>query len=134
MTRFAIDATTFLRVARQEPRPDPSHQLVAPNSLRTRALELLLTEVRLGRLEDHEALVIHERLTELKVRLLGDRASRRAARALTRQHDWDELGDAEYLAVARLQADALVTVDEALASKALGLVPLAPLDDLYSSR
>lgn len=133
MTRFAIDATTFLYVARQERRLAPSHQLVAPNSLRTRALELLLTEVRLGRLDEHEALLIHERLTELKVRLLGDRVSRRMAWTLARQHGWDGLGDAEYLAVARLQADALVTIDEALASKAAGLVPLASLDDLYSS-
>jgi len=134
VTRFAIDATTFLHVARQERRPEPSHQLVAPNSLRTRALELLLTEVRVGQLDEHEALLIHERLTELKVRLLGDRVSRRTAWALARQHDWDELGDAEYLAVARLQADALVTIDDALAGKAAGLVPLASVDDLYSAQ
>lgn len=132
MTRFAIDATTFLQVAREERRPDPSHQLVAPSSLRTRALELLLTEVRLGRLDEREALVIHDRLTELKVRLLGDRVSRRTAWTLARRHGWDDLGDAEHLAVARLQADALVTTDEALASRAAGIVPLAALDELYS--
>lgn len=133
MTRFAIDAATFLHVARQERRPEPSHQLVAPSSLRTRALELLLTEVRLGRLDEREALLVHDRLTELKVRLLGDRVSRRTAWTLARQHDWGDLDDAEYLAVARLQADALVTLDEALASKAAGLVPLASLDELYAS-
>lgn len=133
MTRFAIDARTFLHVARQERRPDASHQLVAPGSLRTRALELLLTEVRLGRLEEREALRLHERLTEQKVRLLGDRVSRRTAWDLARQNDWADLGDAEHLAVARLQADALVTIDEALAAKAAGLVPLAPLDALYTT-
>jgi len=52
---------------------------VAPNSLRLRALELLLQEVRAGKLTDDEALQIHERMTELKVRLLGDRVSRRVA-------------------------------------------------------
>jgi len=104
---------------------------VAPNSLRTKALELLLTEVRLGRLDDQEALRLHERVTEQKVRLLGDRVSRRVAWDLARTHDWD-LGVAEYLAVTRLQADALVTVDPALATAASGVVPLASVEDLYS--
>ena len=35
--------------------------------------------------------------------------------------------DAEYLAVTRLQADALVTIDPGLAAKARDLVPVAPL-------
>jgi predicted nucleic acid-binding protein len=38
--------------------------------------------------------------------------------------------DAEYLAVTRLQADALVTVDPELAAKAEGVVPLAPVTAL----
>ena len=76
MTRFALDAAAFLSVARDEREPQACHQLVAPNSLRTRALELLLAEVCSGRLDDREALRLHERLTEIKVRLLGDRVSR----------------------------------------------------------
>lgn len=130
--RYAIDAPTFLWVARNDVRPDPSHQLVAPNSLRTRTFELLLGEVRGGRLDERDALQLHERCTCLKVRLLGDRVSRRMAWDLAREHDWPDLGDAEYLAVARLQADALLTVDPALADKARGLVPLAELRDLFS--
>jgi len=133
VTRLAIDPATFVHVVRQDRRPDPSHQLVAPSSLRTRALEVVLTEVRTGRLDDREALRLHERITEQKVRLLGDRVSRRVAWDLAREHDWKDLGIAEYLAVARLQADALVTVDERLAALAQGLVPLAPLEDLYSA-
>ena len=35
--------------------------------------------------------------------------------------------DAEYLAIAKLQADALITVNPALATKAKGIVPLAEL-------
>jgi predicted nucleic acid-binding protein len=133
MTRFGIDARTFLHVARQERRPDPAHQLVAPNSLRTRALELLLTDVAEGAVEEREALRVHERLTEIKVRLLGDRVSRRTAWDLAREHGWADLADAEVLAVTRLQADALLTIDEQLAARAEGLVPLAPLDRLWSS-
>ena len=68
VTRFGIDAPTFLRLARGDRRPHPSHQLVAPNSLRSRALELLLQEVLAGQLTDDEALQIHERMAELKVR------------------------------------------------------------------
>src|SRR5947207_15852681 len=118
MTRCAIDPPTFVRLARSGLRPHPAHQLVAPNSLRSRALELLLTEVRAGHLDDREALELHERLTELRVRLLGDRVSRRTAWDLARQFDWDDLIDAEYLAVTKLQADALVTKDPDLAGKA----------------
>ena len=74
---------------------------------------------------------IHERLTETKVRLLGDRVSRRTAWDLAREHGWKDLRDAEYIAVARLQADALVTFDAALTEKAESLVPLAALAELY---
>jgi predicted nucleic acid-binding protein len=45
---------------------------------------------------------------------------------------WETTYDAEYLAVTELQADALVTVDPALAMKAKDLVPLANLDALTS--
>lgn len=133
MTRFGIDARTFLAVARDDRPPFPAHQLVAPNSLRSQALELLFVEVRDGRLDEREALRIHERITEIKVRLLGDRVSRRTAWDLARSHDWADLEDAEVLAVTRLQADALLTIDTALARRAEGVIPVAPLDDLYDA-
>ena len=43
---------------------------------------------------------------------------------------WETTFDAEYLAVTKLQADALITVDPALATKAARLVPLAAVADL----
>ena len=64
------------------------------------------------------------------MRLLGDRVSRRTAWQLAREHDWSALRDAEYLAVTRLQADALVTVDPGLASAARDVVAVAAVDDL----
>jgi hypothetical protein len=131
VTRFAIDPAAFLAVARAERTPYDGHQLVAPGSLRSRALELLLAEVRSGAIEDRAALAIHERLTEIKVRLLGDRVSRRVAWDLAREHDWTDLRAAELIAVARLQADALVAHDPETAEKAAGLVPVARLDQLY---
>ena len=57
-------------------------------------------------------------------------ASRATAWRIARDHDWDTLRDAEYLAVTRLQADALVTVDPTLAAKAQQVVPVAPLQAL----
>jgi hypothetical protein len=65
------------------------------------------------------------------VRLLGDRVSRRTAWDLARRHDWRDLREAEYIAVASLQADALVTLEPELAKRAAGLVPLAVLEQLY---
>jgi predicted nucleic acid-binding protein len=132
MTRYVIDAPTLLHVLDGDLRVDPSHQLVAPNSIRSEALQLLLHDVRSGRRTDKAALTRHEQVTELKMRLLGDRVSRGLAWQIARQHDWDTLRDAEYLAVTRLQADALITVDPRLAAKAEHLVPVSPVHDLLT--
>lgn len=123
MTRYAIDAPTLLAIAAGEVDVDTAHQLVAPARIRSDALAILLEAVRAGRLTEAEALARHERLTETKLRALNDRVSRRVAWDLASAHDW-ELGTAEYLAVAKLQADALVTADDDLAAKAAGIVPV----------
>lgn len=127
MTRYVLDAPTLLHLVAEDVRVDPAHQLVAPNVLRSQALARLFDAVRRGELSEEAALRQHEQLTELKIRLLGDRVSRRTAWRIAREQSWDALQDAEYLAVTRLQADALVTVDPALAARARGLVPLAPV-------
>lgn len=89
--------------------------------------------MRNGDLTENLALQHHQRLTELKMRLLGDRMSRRTAWKIAREQGWDTTYDAEYLAVTELQADALVTVNPALSTKANGVVPLANLDALTAS-
>ncbi|HZE66846.1 MAG TPA: hypothetical protein VE081_09465 [Sporichthyaceae bacterium] len=132
MTRFAIDPSTLVHLARHGLQPHAAHQLVAPNSLRSQALELLLREVNTGELDEGKALQLHERMTELKVRLLGDRVSRRTAWKIAREFGWDDLTDAEYLAVTRLQADALIATDSTLEAKAAGVVPLATIDALLA--
>lgn len=86
--------------------------------------------MRKGELTEALALVHHERLTKLKMRLLGDRVSRRTAWRIAREQNWDTTYDAEFLAVTQLQADALVTIDPAMARKAGNIVPLAKLDAL----
>jgi predicted nucleic acid-binding protein len=130
MTRYVIDAPTLLYLVDEGLSVHPEHQLVAPNSIRSEALETLLSEVRRGVRTESEALERHERMTEVKMRLLGDRVSRRTAWRIAREHDWDGLRDAEYLAVARLQADALVTVDPELMAKAADVVPVGSIQDL----
>jgi len=129
MARYVIDAATLLHLVDGNLPVDPEHQLVAPNSIRSEALQLLLDDVALGLRDEKDALALHERMTELKLRLLGDRVSRGNAWKLARQSG-GSIRDAEYLAVTRLQADALVTVDDDLAAKADGVVPVATLDAL----
>jgi predicted nucleic acid-binding protein len=132
MARYVIDGPTLLHLLDRDLTVDPGHQLVAPSSIRSEALQLLLRDVRRGARTEKEALSTHERVTELKMRLLGDRVSRGTAWRIAREHDWGTLRDAEYLAVTRLQADALVTVDPGLAAKAADVVPLAPLEALLA--
>ena len=98
----------------------------APSLLRTQALALLSEAVRRGELTEDVALAHHERINELKMRLLGDRVSRLTAWRIAREQGWETTSNAEYLAVTRLQADALVSVDPGLRQRAEGLVPLAP--------
>ena len=132
MARYVIDAPTLLHLVAGGSAIDPTHQLVAPNAIRSDALQLLLREVRQGARPEKEALQLHERMTELKIRMLGDQISRQTAWKIALDRDWDTLRDAEYLAVTKLQADALITVDPELAAKADGVVPLADLQDLLS--
>ena len=132
MARYVIDAPTLLHLVDNELSVAPSHQLVAPNSIRSEALLLLLHDVRRGERTRKAALQSHERMTEIKMRLLGDRMSRRTAWDIAFDHEWDTLRDAEYLAVTRLQADALVTVDPDLAAKADTVVPIASVQDLLT--
>jgi predicted nucleic acid-binding protein len=134
MARYAIDAPTLLHLVDGGLNVDPGHQLVAPNSIRSEALELLLQDVRAGKRTEAAALHAHERMTELKMRLLGDRVSRRTAWQIARQHDWDTVRDAEYLAITGLQADALITVDPRLAAAAQHIVPVAAIGELLAGR
>lgn len=69
-------------------------------------------------------------ITETKIRLYGDRMSRRTAWDIARERDWPTLQHAEYLAVAQLQADALVSIDPGLIAAADDLVPMAPVEAL----
>lgn len=132
MARYVIDARTLLHLVDNALVVDRGHQLIAPNTIRSEALQLLLSDVRRGERTERAALAAHERITELRMRLLGDRVSRATAWRIAREQDWDTLRDAEYLAVTRLQADALVTVDPRLAANAANVVAVASLEALFT--
>jgi predicted nucleic acid-binding protein len=132
VARYVIDPATLVHLADRRARVNLHHQLVAPNSIRSQSLGLILERVRRGDLSERDAMERHEWMTELKMRLLGDRVSRRTAWRIAVDHEWNTLTDAEYLAVTLLQADALVTVDETMSAKAKGIVPLADLDVLLA--
>ena len=125
MARYVIDARTLLHIVAEDVALSSAHQLVAPNLIRSQALTLLLAQVNTGEITEAVALQRHERLTEIKMRLLGDRVSRRTAWKIAREHGWETTFEAEYLAVCKLQADALITIDRDLAAKAARIVPLA---------
>lgn len=67
------------------------------------------------------------------MRLLGDRVSRRTAWRISQDQQWDSLRDAEYLAIAKLQADAFVTVDRGMAARAEKLVRIESIDALMAA-
>ena len=71
MARYVIDAPTLLHLVDAGIHVDPGHQLVAPNSIRSEALELLLHDVRAGKRSEAAALTAHERMTGIKMRLLA---------------------------------------------------------------
>jgi hypothetical protein len=86
VARYVIDAPTLLHLVAEGVHISSAHQLVAPNLIRSQALSLLLASVRDGEITEEAAIQRHERLTEIKVRLLGDRVSRRAAWKIAREH------------------------------------------------
>jgi predicted nucleic acid-binding protein len=130
MTRFGIDALTAIRLARERATVAAGHSLVAPTLLRSQALSILYADVRAGRILRDEAHLTLDRLTTMRIRLLGDRVSRATAWRVAEQLDWPDTTNAEYVAVAQLQADAFVTLDVELSRAVEGIVNLAPYQAL----
>jgi len=85
MACYVIDARTLLHIVGNGIQLSPRHQIFAPNAIRSQALSVLLESVRKGELTEAVALVHHERLTKLEMRLLGDRVSRRTAWRIARR-------------------------------------------------
>ncbi|KJS61261.1 hypothetical protein [Streptomyces rubellomurinus] len=131
MAKYVITPEVALRLVRDgTPLPD-GRQLLAPTLLRSQLLALLYGAVRRGELTAGDAEQALVRVRALRVRLLGDRVLQSTAWRIAERLDAPDTLGAEYLALTRLQADALVTLDPALAAAARGVVPLAPFEALF---
>ena len=130
MTRYVIRPDVAIRLARENSVIRPQHVLLAPALLRSQVLSLLFRSVQQGELTAHDAENALGYVRRLKLRLLGDRVLQSVAWDVADQLGWPDTYDAEYVALTRLQADALVTLDERFAQAAKRLVTVAPIDDL----
>jgi predicted nucleic acid-binding protein len=130
VARFVVDCSAVLHLASEEIELDPEHELLAPTLLRSQTLSALHEAVHRGELDADVALERLERIGKMPIRLLGDAVLRRNAWRFAEHLGWAETYDAEYLALTKLQGDALVTLDPELARKAEGTVPTATLDEL----
>lgn len=130
MTRFVVDASALIHLAAEGIDVAPDHELLAPTLVRSQVLSQLHEAVHAGELSPDAAEQTLVGVNATKMRLLGDAVLRRLAWRLA-----DELGVAatygtEYLALTKLQGDALIALDPAVAALAAGVVPLASLADL----
>ena len=130
MTRYVIRPDVAIRLAREDAVVRAEHELLAPTLLRSHVLSLLFQAVQRGELTQPEAENALGYVRRLRLRLLGDRVLQSVAWDVADQLGWPDTYDAEYVALTRLQADALVTLDERLAQAAKRLVPVASIDEL----
>lgn len=130
MTRFVVDTSAVLHLAAERFEVAEEHELLAPTLLRSQTLSALHEAVHRGELSADGA---RDRLTyigRMKMRLLGDAVLRRVAWEVADQLGSASTYDAEYIALTKLQADALVALDDELARSAERLVDLAPIEAL----
>ena len=67
------------------------------------------------------------------MRFLGDKVLQRQAWRVADELGWETTYDAEYVALTKLQADALVTSNDDLARAVSGLVTTATIDALRTA-
>lgn len=130
MTRYVIGPDVALLLARERTVIRDEHQLVAPALIRSQMLSLLHQAVSRGEMTKKEAAQRLAYVRGLRLRLLGDRVLHSVAWDVADQLGWSDTYDAEYVALAQLQADALVTLDEQLARDVAELVRVAPVEEL----
>jgi predicted nucleic acid-binding protein len=130
MTRFVLDASAVIHLASAGVKVPGRHKLLAPTLLRSQTLSALHEAVQRGEIPAEVARDRLTRIGRMPIRLLGDAVLRRRAWELADQLGWASTYKAEYVALAQLQADALVTLDAELARSVKGIVPTASIDAL----
>jgi len=132
MTRYVIDPDVALALAESEAAIPVRHQLLAPTLLRSQVLSKLFGEVNRGCLTKKEADRRLDYLRKLRIRLLGDRVLQHVAWRVAEELGWSDTFQAEYVALTKLQADALVTSNAELAKIAKNVVAVASIDVLVA--
>lgn len=127
MTRYVIAPDVALHLVEHEVRVASDAKLLAPTPLRSQVLSTLYRRVRAGELERNVAEGLLDAVRRLKIRLLGDRVLQANAWRIAAELGWPDTFDAEYVALVRLQADALVTGAADLAAAASAHVAVADL-------
>jgi len=133
MAKYVIGPDAALRLAQSRARIPASHQLLAPTLIRSQLLAHLYGQVRSGTLDRQAAERQLDYLRGLRLRLLGDRVLQRVAWKIAEQVGFPDTFVAEYIALAQLQADALICLDPQLSRVAGGLVKVVSLDCLLGS-
>jgi predicted nucleic acid-binding protein len=133
MTRLVVDCGVVLHLASAEIQVPATHRLLAPTLLRSQTLSVLHQAVHAGELAPEVALERLTRIWGMPIRLLGDAVLRRRAWDLAERLGWAETYQAEYVALAQLQADVLVTLDSDLARRVEGIVPTAGIEALRTA-
>lgn len=130
MARYVISPDVALHLASHGSVIAAGHRLLAPTLFRSQLLSRLYQAVRSGELTGEAAERQLRYVRELGVRLLGDRVLQRAAWQIAEQLGLSDTFDAEYVALTRLQADALITLDASLARAVEGIVATASIEAL----
>jgi predicted nucleic acid-binding protein len=125
-----IGPDVAIRLAQDEAVIRGDHQILAPALLRSQLLSLLYQAVRRGEMTKKDAGLRLRYVRGLRIRLLGDRVLQDVAWRVADQLGWPDTLDAEYVALTKLQADALVTLDRQLAHAVKDLVTVEPIEAL----
>ena len=131
MTRYVIGPDVAIRLAHGRAVIRGEHQLLAPALLRSQVLSLLYQAVRRGELTRRDAEAQLSHVHELPIRLLDDLVLHNVAWKAAGLLGWPDTFAAEYVALAQLHADALITLDRHLAGAVHDLVTIAPIEALY---
>ena len=130
MTRYVVAASAVLLLAGEGVEVADGHELLSPTLLRSQTLSILHEAVQRGEISSQAARDRLDFVQRMSIRLLGDAVLRRRAWEVADQLGWASTYDAEYVALTQLQADAFVTLDEALARQVEGIVATASIDAL----
>ena len=120
--KLVIGPDVAMWLAEQRAKVPAHHKLLAPTLLRSQVLAWCYAEAQAGRLARKEADARLNYLRGLQIRLLGDRVLQQTAWAMAQELGWADTFVAEYLALTKLQAEALVTRDGELAGAVKHLV------------